>query len=141
VREPLVTYRGSVYPHQVDQMSHMNVQWYVEKFDQATWQLLNAIGLSKSRIQSERIGMAGVDQHIEYKRELFPGDVVTVSTTMLEVRDKVLRFVHEMTNDETGEVVARCTLVAVHIDLTTRKGRALPADVRERSVSMVEGRP
>ena len=33
--------------------------------------------------------MAGVEQHIEYKRELFPGDVVTVTSAVLEVKDKV----------------------------------------------------
>src|SRR4029450_11515589 len=29
VTEPLVTYRGAVYPSQCDHMGHMNVAWYV----------------------------------------------------------------------------------------------------------------
>jgi acyl-CoA thioesterase FadM len=31
------TYRGVVYPWHCDHMGHMNVMWYVGKFDEATW--------------------------------------------------------------------------------------------------------
>jgi acyl-CoA thioester hydrolase len=36
-----ITYRGTVYPWQCDHMGHMNVMWYVAKFDEASWQLLS----------------------------------------------------------------------------------------------------
>jgi acyl-CoA thioester hydrolase len=134
---PLVTYRGAVYPSQCDHMGHMNVSAYVAKFDEATWQLFTAIGLTPSRLRKEKIGMAGVEQHLEYKRELYPGDVVTVSSTVLEVKEKVLRFAHEMKNDETGEVAARTVLVAVHLDMSTRKARPMPSDVRDRARSLI----
>ena len=135
--EGLVTYRGAVYPSQCDHMGHMNVMWYVAKFDEATWQLFSAIGLTRSRLRDENLGMAGVEQHIEYKRELFAGDVVTVSSTILEVRDKILRFAHEMRNDQTGEVAAKTALVAVHIDRVSRRAQALPSDVVERARAMI----
>ena len=137
--QPLITYRGAVYPSQCDHMGHMNVMWYVAKFDEATWQLFSAIGLTPSRLRAESIGMAGVEQHIEYKRELYAGDVVTVSSAILEVKQKAIRFAHEMKNDETGEVAARTVLVAVHLDAVTRKARALPTDVRDRAYSMTGG--
>src|SRR5262245_52202171 len=104
---PLLTYRGAVYPSQCDHMGHMNVSHYVAKFDEATWQLFAAIGLTRARLQAESRGMAGLEQNIEYKRELFAGDVVTVTSAILEVKEKVLRFVHEMRDDATGEVAAR----------------------------------
>ena len=137
--QSIITYRGAVYPSQCDHMGHMNVMWYVAKFDEATWQLFAAIGLTPSRLRAERIGMAGVEQHIEYKRELYAGDVVTISSTILEVKDKAIRFAHEMRNDETGEAAARTVLVAVHLDTSTRKARALPGDVREQAFSMIRG--
>src|SRR5262245_27706922 len=112
----LLTYRGAVYPSQCDHMGHMNVASYVAKFDEATWQLFAALGLTPSRMRAEKIGMAGVEQHIEYKRELYPGDVVTVTSTVHEVKDKVIRFAHEMTKDESGEVAAKMVVVAVHLD-------------------------
>jgi acyl-CoA thioester hydrolase len=118
-------------------MGHMNVASYVAKFDEATWQLFAAIGLTPTRLRKENIGMAGVDQHIEYKRELYPGDVVSVTSGILEVKEKVIRFMHEMKNEETGEIAARTTLVAVHLDTATRRARALPDDVRQRASSMI----
>ena len=134
---PLITYRGAVYPAECDHMGHMNVSRYVAKFDEATWQLFAAIGLTRARLQAEGRGMAGVEQHIEYKRELFAGDVVTVTSAILEVKDKVLRFVHQMTNDATGEMAAKTTLVAVHLDAKIRKAQALPDDVRERARALL----
>jgi acyl-CoA thioester hydrolase len=133
----LVTYRGAVYPSQCDHMGHMNVATYVAKFDEATWQLFAAIGLTRTRMRDEKLGMAGVEQHIEYRRELFAGDVVTVSSTVLEVKEKAIRFTHEMRNDATGEMAARMVVVAVHLDALTRKARALPGDVREKAASMI----
>ena len=50
---------------------------------------------------------------------------------MLEVKDKAIRFLHETTNDETGEVAAIAVIVGVHMDTTARVARTLPLDVRE----------
>ena len=133
-----ITYRGTVYPWHCDHMGHMNVMWYVGKFDEATWQLLSLVGLSRSRLEKENGGMAAVEQHIEYKRELRAGDLVTIRSRVLEVKEKVIRFQHEMTNDETQELAAVTTLVGVHMDLTARKARPLPPDVRERASNMLE---
>jgi acyl-CoA thioester hydrolase len=137
-REGLVTYRGTVYPSQCDHMGHMNVMWYVGKFDEASWQLLASIGLTPSRMRREGRGMAAVDQRIEYKRELYAGDVVTVRSAVVEVRDKALRMAHEMRNDDTDELVAATTIVAVHLDVMSRKARSLPADVREHGLAMID---
>ena len=135
-----ITYRGTVYPSQCDHMGHMNVMWYVGKFDEASWQFFATIGFTPSRLRAEGRGLAAVEQHIEYKRELHAGDIVTVRTELLEVRDKAIRFVHEMRNDDTGEIAATTVLVGVHLDMTSRRACRLPADVLERAIlRMAEG--
>ena len=131
----IVTYRGTVYPWQCDHMGHMNVMWYVGKFDEATWQLLASVGLSSARLRKEQIGMVAVEQHIEYKREVLAGDLLTIRSSVQERREKSLLLLHEMTNQETQELAARTTLTGVCIDMTTRKVRPLPADIREHVVS------
>jgi acyl-CoA thioester hydrolase len=136
----VITYRGSVYPSQCDHMGHMNVAHYVAKFDEATWQLFAMLGMTRSRLQAEKRGMAGLEQHIEYKRELFAGDVVTVTSTILEVKDKILRFAHEMRNDATGEIAATTVLVAVHLDTTKRRSQPFPDDVRDKARAMLDAR-
>jgi acyl-CoA thioesterase FadM len=39
-------------------------------------------------MQKENRGVAGVEQHVEYERELRAGDVVTVRSAVDEVKDK-----------------------------------------------------
>jgi acyl-CoA thioester hydrolase len=130
--ESILTYRGTVYPWHCDHMGHMNVMWYVGKFDEATWQLLGSLGLSPTRLRTDGIGMVAVEQHIEYKRELLAGDLLTIRSSVQEVREKALLLLHEMTNQQTHELAARTVLTGVCIDLATRKPRPIPADIRER---------
>jgi acyl-CoA thioester hydrolase len=138
--ESVVTYRGAVYPWHCDHMGHMNVMWYVGKFDEATWQLLSSIGLSPTRLRNEGIGMVAVEQHMEYKHELVAGDLLTIRSYVQEVREKAVLLVHEMTNQDTQQLAARTVLTGVCIDLSTRKARPLPVDIRERIVSMLSPR-
>ena len=124
--QTIETYRGAVYPWHCDHIGHMNVMWYVGKFDEATWNLFASIGMPPTYLR-DTAGMAAVQQNISYKRELHAGDVVAVRSHFLEVRDKVLRYVHEMVNGETGEVAALCELTVVHLDRATRRSTPLPA--------------
>ena len=135
--EPLLTYRGTVYPWHCDHVGHMNIMWYAGKFDEATWQFFNALGLTPSFLRTAKRGMAAVDQHISYIQELHAGDVVTVRTTLLEFKEKSIRFVHEMTHDETNEVVARTTLKAVHLDTEARKSCAFAGAIAAKAASML----
>src|SRR5262245_407906 len=114
--EPLITYQGAIYPWHCDHMGHMNVMWYVGKFDEGTWRFFAHLGLTPAWLRANGRGMAAVEQQIEYKRELLAGDTVSVRTTVLEAAGKALRFRHEMLNDETGEVAAVTTLTALHLD-------------------------
>jgi acyl-CoA thioester hydrolase len=132
-----VTYRGTVYPWQCDHMGHMNVMWYVGKFDEASWHILAALGLTRARFERNGVGVAAVEQRIEYKRELHAGDIITIRSRILEVKEKTIRFIHEMRNDETGELAAKTDIVGVYIDAALRKACSLPSDVRERAASQV----
>ncbi len=134
---PIETYRGAVYPWHCDHMGHMNVMWYVGKFDEATWNLFAGLGLTAASLKQSSRGMAAVRQDITYRRELLPGDLVSIRTVLLEIRGKVVRFVHEMRNGPEGEIAAIMVLTAVHIDTAARKSCPLPPDVVERGKAML----
>jgi acyl-CoA thioester hydrolase len=136
--EPLVTYRGAVYPWHCDHVGHMNVMWYAGKFDEATWQFFNALGLTPRYLRSAKRGMAAVDQHISYIRELYAGDVVSVRTTLIGFKEKSVQFVHEMSDDERGEVVARTTLKAVHLDAEQRTSCAFAQEIAAKMASLLQ---
>ncbi len=127
--ELIETYRGVVYPWHCDHVGHMNVMWYVGKFDEATWSFFAMLGLTPSYLRERARGMAAVDQRIAYQRELRAGDIVVVRSGMLEVRTKVIRFFHEMRNAETHDISATTMLTGVHMDTAARTSCPLPDEV------------
>ena len=129
--EMFETYRGAVYPWHCDHMGHMNVMWYVGKFDEATWNLFAGVGITPAFLREKNVAMAAVQQDISYRRELRAGDVVAIRSGVLEVREKVVKWVHEMRHAITGEISAVCVLTGVHMDGKTRKSTRLPADIVE----------
>jgi acyl-CoA thioester hydrolase len=124
------TYRGAVYPWQCDHVGHMNIMWYVGKFDEANWNMFARLGLTPSYLRQSGRGMAGVQQNITYKRELFAGDIVEIRSRLLELREKSIRFLHEMRNAETGEIAATCEITAVHLDRQAHKSMPFEDAVR-----------
>ena len=80
-----LTYRGAVYPWHCDHMGHMNVMWYVGKFDEATWNFFSEVGLTRAFMDANDRGMAAVEQVINYKKELMAGDTVTVHSAVVEI--------------------------------------------------------
>jgi acyl-CoA thioester hydrolase len=135
-----VTYRGTAYPWQCDHIGHMNVMWYVGKFDEATWNIFNAVGITPSYLRAGKYGMAAVKQDITYMREVLAGDVIEVRTQVLEAGDKVIRFVHEMRNAERDEVAAEAELTCVHLDREAHKACPFPTDIRARAAAAVVAR-
>jgi acyl-CoA thioester hydrolase len=134
----VLTYRGTIYPWHCDHMGHMNVMWYVGKFDEATWHLFAQIGMTPTYLRASGRGMAAVQQNIGYKRELLAGDIVEIRSGILELREKVLRFAHHMINVESGETAASCELTAVHLDNAARKSIAFEDKVRGLAQKLME---
>jgi len=129
---PILTSLGVVYPWQCDHMGHMNVMWYTGKFDEATWHLLALIGLTPTYLREKKRGMVAVQQETTYKRELLAGDLISIQSGVLEMREKVVRFYHEMLNAETQELAAKTILTGVHLDTEARKSCPFPAEILER---------
>ena len=139
--EWITTYRGTVYPRHLDHMGHMNVQYYVEKFDEGVWHLFAALGLTPSYMREHKRGMAAVEMNIKYKRELYAGDLIIVRSGVLSVTERSLRMVHEMTNGETGEVAAVQEAVAVHLDREARRAVPFPEEIASRARARIVAPP
>lgn len=135
--QPLLTYRGTVYPWHCDHVGHMNNMWYAGKFDEASWNLLLQLGITPTYLRDTERGMAAVQQNTTFKKELLAGDSVEVRTEVIEVRDRVVRFVHAMHNAETGELCATCAITGVHVDMHRRCAVPFPEAIREAAESQV----
>ena len=132
------TYKGIVQQWHCDHMGHMNVMWYVGKFDEATWAFFADLGLRPGELREQNKGMAALEQNVKYLREALPGDLLEIYTKPLEVRNKTIRFVHTMIDCETGQTAATCELVAAHLDKSARKAIALPDNVRKKAIGLIK---
>jgi acyl-CoA thioester hydrolase len=135
--EMQITHRGVVHPWHCDMMGHMNVVWYVSKFDEASWQIASMLGLTSSYFLKNHMGIAAVQQNITYKSELVAGSTLTVRSGVLEIKEKVMQLVHEMRNDTTGEVAAMMVMTVVHFNTQKRKSCPFPKDILKRCTNLI----
>ncbi len=132
------TYRGVVYPWQIDHMGHMNVQFYTARFDEATWHLFAALGMTTGYFKANCRGMAALEQRTQYKRELYAGALIRITSELLEMKPKTIRFVHHMYDTESGAEVATSEFVGAHIDTAARKSVPFPEDIVRRQASFIQ---
>lgn len=123
------TYFGTVYPAECDHMGHLNVAYYVQKFDAASWNFFFNLGVTREAMDAGNYAVAAVEQKLAYKRELMPGDVIEVRSRLLEVKEKAIRFVHEMVHRQSGQVAATSEYVSVCLDRVQRKAKPYPEAV------------
>ena len=114
------TYRGFVYPWSMDHVGHMNVQFYTAPFDEATWHFLAELGISPRFMKEHGRAAVAADQRTQYKREVVAGTLLHISTELLALGKKSIRFVHRMYDSETGDEVAVTELVGVYFDTAAR---------------------
>jgi acyl-CoA thioester hydrolase len=127
------TFKGAVLASEYDFASHMNSHMYVSRFDQATWFLLHAIGVTPASIKQQDLRVAIVRQNYQFLEELRGGELVEIKSGFLAVGEKYFRFLHQMYDDESGKMVATCDSVAVQASMESGKSVPLTASLQEKA--------
>ena len=131
------TYRGFVYPWSMDHIGHMNVQFYTARFDEATWHFFARLGITPGFLKENRRGMVALDQRTQYKQEVLAGSLLHITTELLEIKRKTIRFQHRMFNSESGEEVATTELVGAFLDADQRKTTEFPQAVHDAAQALI----
>jgi acyl-CoA thioesterase FadM len=129
--EWIETFKGAVLASEYDSQAHMNSQMYVSRFDQATWFLLHAVGVTPMTIKQQNLRIAIVRQSYQFLAELRGGELVTIKSGFVAVGEKYVRFVHRLFNCETGAMLATSDCTAVQASLETGKSVALAEQLRQ----------
>jgi acyl-CoA thioester hydrolase len=127
------TFKGAVLASEYDFTSHMNSQMYVSRFDQATWFLLRAIGVTPVSIKQQNLRVAIVRQNYQFLEELRGGELVEIKSGFVAVGEKYFRFLHQMFDAESGRMIATCDSVAVRASLETGKSVLLTPELQEKA--------
>lgn len=127
------TFRGAVLASEYDAATHMNSRLYVTRFDQATWFLLHAIGVTPASIRAAGQRVAVLRQNYQYVRDLMGGDLVVIKSGFVAVSEKHLRFQHRMLDHASGALIASADNTAALARLETGKSQPLSAEIRRRA--------
>lgn len=127
----LETYRGAVFRWEVDLNDHLTVAYYFSRFADAGLGLLEALGLGADYMRRERRAGVTVDCYVRYLRELRVGDIMHVTSGVIDADATGLVIGHKLVDSGTE---ALCTTVeqrVVHVELEGRT--PVPLDARARA--------
>jgi acyl-CoA thioester hydrolase len=128
--------RLRVLPEWTDQNGHMNVAYYVLAFDRATDVFYDALGIGWDYVGRGRGSLFTLAMNVDYLRELRSGDELRIATRVVDVDHKRLHYFHEMLHAAEGWLAATNELLAMHVDMASRRSAPFPDDVAARLAAM-----
>lgn len=128
--EKVLTYKGAVMTWECDSNRHMNVMYYINKFEHAGRNFDIALGTKEGDIDPN-LGVVVLEQNIKYLREVFEDDLLYIKSGLIAIGSKAVTIEHEMYNTRSEELVAVMKAVIVRFDKVARKAFPFPAEKRE----------
>ncbi len=122
---PLALYAATVLPDWIDYNGHMTESRYLEVFGNATDAVLEYLGAGPSYVQ-QGSSYFTVETHIRHLEEAVEGELVRVTTQLLDSDAKRLRLFHSLLRGSDGSVLATGEHMLVHVDARAR--RSSPAE-------------
>jgi acyl-CoA thioester hydrolase len=116
----LETLKTPVIKDWIDYNGHLNDAYYLVIFTQATDRLQDHLGLTLAHIQSTGETLFTVESHLAYLQEIGLGQMVTVTTQLLESDTKRIRIFHRMYNDN-NELLATCEMLFLCYNLVEKR--------------------
>ncbi|SPE25802.1 conserved hypothetical protein [Candidatus Sulfopaludibacter sp. SbA3] len=121
-----------------DDNGHMNVRWYVGIFDDASDVLHSGLGLTPEYHRQHGTGTFDLEHHVQYLREVMPGEQVTVYVRYVAQSEKRLHYVMFLVNETRGQLAAMLECLNAFADLTVRRTAPWPAKAATKIAAEVE---
>jgi acyl-CoA thioester hydrolase len=133
---PPVETRVLILPEWTDANGHMNVAWYVLAFDRATDAFYDALGIGWSHLERERHSLFTLAMNLDYVREVFAGQEVRIASRLVDHDAKRLHYFHEMSDAADRWLAATNEIVAIHVDMATRRSTPFSDGATARLAAM-----
>lgn len=131
-----LTYKGAVMTWECDSNRHMNVMYFVNKFEHAGRNFCLDLGLVNID-RSKNIGIVALEQKIKYLKEVFEDDLLYIESSLIGVGNKAFTIFHKMYNRQTNELLSTMEVVLVLFDKQVRKAIPFSADQKKYLVSQI----
>ena len=130
--KPTLTYKGAVMTWECDSNGHMNVMYYINKYENAGRNFDLDLGLMDLlHRRKDTVGMVVVEQKIQYLQEAFEDDLLYIKSELKGVGTKSITMEHKMYNARTDEHIGTMNLVCVLFDKIDRVGLVIPEAIRK----------
>jgi len=119
-----------VRPEWIDVNGHMNLAYYIVVFDHAIDVAYDALDIGTA--YRERTGNSSfiAETHTLYEREVKEGEPLWVTSRLLGADAKRVHLFQEMFRADSNERVAAHEVLALHIDMRTRRTAPFPPDTQ-----------
>ena len=134
--QKILTYKGAVMTWETDSNKHMNVMYYVNKFEHAGRNFNLDLGLYDI-VHKGDVGIVVLEQKLNYHREVFEDDIVYVESSVIDIGNKAYTLFHEMYNGRTKELVSTMRVVLTLFDRVERKAIIFPQAQKERLLKLI----
>jgi acyl-CoA thioester hydrolase len=125
-----------VRPEWLDPNGHMNVAFYMRAVDDGSNAFFDDIGLGWDYTERGEGSIFVTGCNIDFRRELFAGNRLRVTTRLVDWSPKLLHCYSEVINDDEDYVAATCETLYMHILFATRRSAPMPAAAQQRLIAI-----
>ena len=131
-KKKILTYKGAVTTLECDSNRHMNVVYYMSKYELAGRNFSVELGISKAYLKANNYGIAVVEQTITYQKEVFEDDILYIESTVENFSNKVLTLKHILKDGATHAIAGSMIAKTVILDRLKRKAVVIPTEIKEK---------
>ncbi|NPA37781.1 MAG: acyl-CoA thioesterase [Chlorobi bacterium] len=110
---------------EVDQMGYVYHANYVSYCHEARTELMRQYGINDKILEENNIMLPVIRFNIDYKNAAHYDDLLTVETTLTEVKGPKMRFEFKITNEQ-GKIICKACSAVAFVTADTRKPIRVP---------------
>ena len=131
------TGRGVVHPWLCDQFGHMNVRYYNNYFDDASFHVWTANALGVVEMEARGVVTVVATTKYDFMEEMTVGQTLVIKSGFIRVGTKSITYLQKMFDADHGTLHASNEGTEVFFDPETRRSTGMPDWFRERLTAIL----
>ncbi|WP_298918138.1 acyl-ACP thioesterase [uncultured Algimonas sp.] len=134
------TWAGDCSAWECDELGHLNMSFYLDKFEQARMGLFVRLGLTHAFRPDAHSTVRSRDIHIKYLSEARPGSPLRIESALIALHDETAEVGHVMYHRD-GRMAASLREIVEHVYVPDDRTFAWPSRLRGRADAHTDQMP
>jgi acyl-CoA thioester hydrolase len=139
--EPPEIWRGGVNTWECDEMGHMSVRFYIQRFMEGAASLARLLGMETAFAAHATSTLLVRTHHLRFQREAHAGAPLHMTGAVAEMGETRAVFLQVLRHSLTGEPAATALLEAEHVEPKSLRPFAWPARVAAAAEALTQAAP